>query len=192
MVNYTTNRYFAPLETFLPTNLALDSNDATNTDADEAAPLLSAAEQGESTALESAHAHIQRISTRTGLDPSTITPLAQFLQPHVFASYTAMKHWLRDDDDDDAAAAAFDSDDAPQYDEQDVKKAYANPAYTSATPVVWLARDEVGVSKYEVGENEGKGLKCTDAGAWVDGKGVVKWSVEDFEEVPIFKRGVGW
>ncbi|KAH9868681.1 hypothetical protein J1614_007753 [Plenodomus biglobosus] len=179
--NYTTNRYFAPLENFLPTDLALDSEDE---EADEQAPLLSAAEDGESTALDNANSHIQRISSRTGLKPSTIAPVAQFVQPHIYASYTAMKEWLRDGD--------FDQDGEPQYNEEDVKKAYANPAYTSATPIVWLAKDEVGVSANEVKDNEAKGVKCTDRGAWMDAEGKVRWSVDDFEEVPVFKRGIKW
>ncbi|CBX94780.1 similar to DUF221 domain-containing protein [Plenodomus lingam JN3] len=152
--------------------------------ADEQAPLLSAAEQGESMALEHADSHIQRLSSRTSLKPSTIAPLAHFAQPHVYASYTAMKAWLRDGD--------WDEDDEPQYTDDEVAKAYANPAYTSSTPVVWLARDEVGVSAHEVRENEEKGVRCSDRGAWLDGEGRVRWSVGDFGEVPVFKGGKGW
>ncbi|KAI8938029.1 hypothetical protein NX059_005703 [Plenodomus lindquistii] len=178
--NYTTNRYFAPLETFLPTDLALDPED---NDADEQAPLISAAEQGESTALNDADLHIQRLSSRTGLKASTIKPVARFAQPHIYASYTAMKSWLRDGD--------FDEDDEPNYKEEDLKKAYVNPVYTSGTPVVWIARDEVGVSANETKENEGKGIKSTDVGAWVE-DGTVKWSVEEWSEIPIFKPATKW
>jgi hypothetical protein len=176
--NYTTNRYFAPLEQYLPADLALESED------DEQAPLLSSAEEGESDALRTAESRIDRLSNRTHVPPHVVSPLARFLQPRIFASHTAMKAWLRDGD--------FDEDDEPEYSEDDLKKAYLNPAYTSKTPIVWLAKDSIGVSKNEVKENEEKGLKSSDQGAWVTGKGELKWSVEDFEEVPVFKKAIKW
>jgi hypothetical protein len=176
--NYTTNRWFAPLEQYLPFDLALESED------DEQAPLLSSAEEGEADTLRNTESSIQRLSSRTRVPSKVVTPIAQFLQPHIFASHTAMKAWLREGD--------FDADDAPEYSEEDVKKAYLHPAYTSKTPIVWLAKDNMGVSKNEAQENETEGIKCSDEGAWIDGKGNLKWSVYDFEEVPIFKKGTRW
>jgi hypothetical protein len=177
--NYTTNRYFAPLEQYLPADLAIESEDD-----DEQAPLLSSAEEGESDALHNAESRIDRVAERTRVPPKVVSPIARFLQPHVFASHTAMKAWLRDGD--------FDEDDEPEYSEEDVRKAYLNPAFTSETPVVWLAKDSIGVSKNEIGECEKAGLKATDQGAWITGDGNVKWSVDNFEEVPIFKKGIKW
>ena len=176
--NFTTNRYFAPLEQYLPADLALESED------DEQAPLLSSAEEGEADALRNTESNIQRLSSRARVPAKVISPIAQFLQPHIFASHTAMKAWLREGD--------FDMDDAPQYSEEDLKKAYLNPAYTSKTPVVWFARDDMGVSNNEMKENETAGIKCSDQGAWIDEKGELKWSVDDFEEVPVFKKGIRW
>jgi hypothetical protein len=174
----STNRWFAPLEQYLPFDLALESED------DEQAPLLSSAEEGEADTLRNTESSIQRLSSRTRVPSKVVTPIAQFLQPHIFASHTAMKAWLREGD--------FDADDAPEYSEEDVKKAYLHPAYTSKTPIVWLAKDNMGVSKNEAQENETEGIKCSDEGAWIDGKGNLKWSVYDFEEVPIFKKGTRW
>lgn len=176
--NYTTNRYFAPLEQYLPVDLALESEN------NEQAPLLTASEEGESDALRNTESNIERISNRTHVPKKVATPVAQFLQPHIFASHTAMKAWLREGD--------FDADDVPEYSEEEVKKAYLNPAYTSKTPVVWLARDNMGVSKNESQENQSAGIASSDQGAWIDEKGKLKWSVDDFEEVPIFKKGTRW
>lgn len=176
--NYTTNRYFSPMEQYLPADLALESED------DEQAPLLSSAEEGEADALRNTESNIQHLSTRSHVPSKVISPVAQFLQPHIFASHTAMRAWLRDGD--------IDLDDAPDYSEEDVKKAYLHPAYTSKTPVVWVARDGMGVSTNEVKENETEGIGCSDQGAWIDGEGRLKWSVDDFEEVPVFKRGIRW
>ncbi|RMZ72183.1 hyp1 [Pyrenophora seminiperda CCB06] len=176
--NYTMNRYLAPLEEFMPADLAPQSED------DEQAPLLSSAEEGDSDVLRRAEQRIDRVSERTHVPARVISPLARFLQPHVFASHAAMKQWLRDGD--------FDFDDEPQYKEEDMKKAYLNPAFTSKTPVIWLARDSIGVSKNEIGENEKVELKATDQGAWVTGDGKLKWSVDNFEEVPVFTQEAKW
>lgn len=175
--NYTTNRYFAPLEQYLPADLALESED------DEQSPLLSSAEEGESGAVQHAESRLSRISERTHVPKHVISPLARFLQPHVFASYTVMKNWIRDGDFDD---------EEPEYSEEDLKKAYLNPAFTSKTPLVWLAKDSIGVSKNEISECENVGLKASDGGAWVTSDGKVKWSVDSFEEIPIFKKDIKW
>lgn len=176
--NYTTNRWFAPLEDYLPVDLALESED------NEQAPLLTAAEEGESDALRNTESNIERISNRAHIPNKVATPVTEFLQPHIFANHTAMKAWLREGD--------FDADDVPEYTEEEMKKAYLNPAYTSKTPVVWLARDKMGVSKNETQENDSAGISSSDQGAYIDEKGNLKWSIDDFEEVPIFKKGTRW
>jgi hypothetical protein len=171
--NTTINRYLKPLEEFLPADLAMESEDDS-----EQAPLLSSAEQGE------APSHIHRLGQHVNMPDQVLDPIARFFQPHIFASHKAMRAWLRDGD--------FDEDDVPEYSEEDLKKAYLNPALTSSTPLIWLPRDEMGVSKVEVSENEHLDLKASDEGAWVDEKGTVKWNEQDFGEVPIFKKGVKW
>lgn len=177
LFNATTNRYFAPLEQFLPADLALESEE------DEQAPLLSSAEEGE--APQHTDSHIQRLGSHVRAPSQIVSPLARFFEPHVFASHKAMKAWLKE-------GGEFDEDDVPEYSEDDIKKAYLNPAFTSSTPVIWLARDGMGVSKTEVRENEKEGLKSSDEGAWIDEKGKLRWKAEDFAEVPIFKQGIKW
>jgi len=175
LFNVMTNRYFAPLEQFMPADLAPMSGD----NDDEATSLLNSAEEG------TGPSHIQHLASHARIPPKYTSPLARFFEPHIFASHRAMKAWLRND-------AEYDEDDVPQYSEEQVRKAYVNPAYTSKTPVVWIPRDRWGVSKAEVGKNEGEGLECSDEGAWVDEQGVVGWSVEEFEKVPIFKGTTKW
>lgn len=179
--NILTNRYFAPLEQYLPADLALDGS---SDEDDEEAPLLSSAEEGESDAMQREEARIHRVSNAVRVPPKVTGSLARFFEPHIFASHKAMKQWLRDGD--------YDEDDAPEYSDEDVRKAYLNPAYTSQTPVIWLAKDDMGVSRKEIQENEKKELKCSDEGAWIDKEGNLKWSVDDFEKVPIFKETKKW
>jgi hypothetical protein len=151
--NVLTNRHFAPLEQYLPADLALDGS---SDEEGEETPLLSSAEEGESAALQREESRIHRISNAVRVSPRLTGPLAQFFEPHIFASHSAMKQWLRDGD--------FDEDDVPEYSDDDIRKAYLNPAYTSQTPIIWLAKDDMGVSKNEVQENEKRELKCSEHG----------------------------
>ncbi|KAI1082420.1 DUF221-domain-containing protein [Whalleya microplaca] len=177
--NVLMNKYMAPLEKFMPTDLATSTARG-----EESTALLSSAEEGHAHGTS----HIQRLGERAHV-PSTVAqnivnPLARFFEPQVFASYDAMRSWLREGD-------FYDSEnDVPEYKAEDLEKAYLNPVLTSPTPLIWLARDEMGVSQNEVGENEEQGLRASDQGAWVDEKGKVRWSVEDFDQLPVWKEAV--
>ncbi|KAI1087992.1 DUF221-domain-containing protein [Rostrohypoxylon terebratum] len=178
LYNMLMNRYLAPLEKFLPTDLAsLSEGD------DESTPLLSSAEEGHA----QTNSRIQRLGQRAHVSPTVaqhvVDPIARFFEPQIFASHQAMRAWLQEDD-------SYDEEDVPAYTEEQLKKAYLNPALTSPTPVIWIARDSIGVSRNEIAENEQNGLKASDQGAWLDEKGRLKWSTEDFGEVPIWKQSI--
>lgn len=184
--NTIMNRYFTPLENFIPANLATESESETSSEdgsGSEQTPLLSSAEEGRALQQQSEDTHIHRIGTKAHIPSKFLDPLARFLQPQIFASHKAMRAWLEEGDFDD---------DVQEYKDEEVESAYLNPAFTSKTPVVWLARDGMGVSVEEVRECESGGLRATDRGAWVDEKGVVRWCSDDFAEVPVFKEGVKW
>ncbi|KAI1645199.1 DUF221-domain-containing protein [Daldinia loculata] len=179
LYNVLTNKYLAPLEQFLPADLAtLTERD------DESTPLLATAEEGQAHSTS----RIQRLGQQANV-PKTIAqrildPIAHFLEPQVFASYQAMRTWLQDGD------LSNGEENVPEYTEEQVQKAYLNPALTSPTPLIWIARDPMGVSQNEITENEKHGLKASDQGAWLNERGKLRWSVEEFEEVPIWKRDV--
>ncbi|KAJ8120359.1 hypothetical protein ONZ43_g2914 [Nemania bipapillata] len=167
------NRYISPLEKFLPADLVSSAKRD-----DERTPLLSsAAEEGR--------------SPRSALVPSpvakhVIKPTVRFFDPHAFTSYKFMKAWIRDEEDYDDMEAC----EAPEYTDEELKRAYLHPALTSQTPVIWLARDAMKASKNEVRENEECGLKVSDEGAWLDERRIVYWNVADFEKVPVWKKAV--
>ncbi|KAI1453716.1 DUF221-domain-containing protein [Annulohypoxylon moriforme] len=179
LYNMLMNKYLAPLEKFLPADLAsLSERD------DESTPLLSSAEEGQA----QTNSHIQRLGQRARVPPTiaqrVLDPIARFFEPQVFASHQAMRAWLQEGD------PYNNEEDVPVYTEEQLEKAYLNPALTSPTPVIWVARDPMGVSRNEVTENEQRGLKASDQGAWLDENGRLKWSTQDFGEVPIWKKGV--
>jgi hypothetical protein len=179
LCNSFMNKYLEPLEKFLPTELASNPDDASET-----TPLLSSAEEGQ------AQSHIQHLGERAHVTPEVarrvVDPMARFFEPHIFTTRRAMKVWLEND----KYSSMQDGGQAPSYSEDDLKTAYLNPAMTSSTPVVWLARDCAGASKSEIRENEKAELKATDQGAWLDDSGRLKWSVDNIDQVPIWKEKI--
>jgi hypothetical protein len=175
--NILLNKYFTPLETFLPADIESEVDDP-NADAGEETPLLSAstAEQGHA---HSAHEHIQSIQ-RLPRATKNYT-----LHPRLTTSHKAVRRWL-------TSSADFSALEIPTYTEQQLRTAYVNPALRSDRPLIWLPRDPVGVSRNEVRECEECGLEASDEGAWVDGKGRVRWEERDFAKVPISRGHTVW
>jgi len=172
LFNATTNRYFTPLEKFLPADLAAEEDS-------EGEPLLSNVEEGQT------ESHVYRLGSHTPIPPKYLSPLARFFEPRIFASHRAMRAWIHEGHE-------WDEDNVPKYNEEQLRKAYLDPAFASQTPVVWIPRDNDEVSKKVIGELERKDVECTDEGAWLDVKGKLQWSADDFGQVPVFKEGVRW
>lgn len=173
--NYLMNKYLKPLENNLPANLAFGQLER-----DEATPLLASAEEGLFSSLPSSDAH--RLFTRIS---QVFGPVARFFEPREFASLKATESWLREDAADYEVWAEETSRDS----EEQLSKAYQNPALTSSTSVVWIPRDEAGASKSEVAETEKVGLKATDHGAWLDRKRKLRWNQEDLRDIPLASSG---
>jgi hypothetical protein len=174
LYNALMNKYLAPLEKHLPADLAHE-----HARSDESRPLLAAAEEGR--VHDESPSQIQRLGQQAHVPQRIVDPLARFFEPHVFASYEAVKNWLSED----KQALRDLEDDEPEYSEDKLKNAYLNPALTSSTPVIWLPRDGIGASKNEIRENEDSGLKASDKAAWIDEKGRVCWDEQKIEEVPL-------
>lgn len=161
----TVNRYLSPLEQYIPADAQAEG--------DEGRPLLGA-EEGLTGDVQP-ESRIQHLGQ--GRVPGQVLgPVAEFLEPQVFASHQALKSWFQDPEED-----------APEYSDEEIRTAYLNPALTSKTPKLWLVQDEMGLSKHEIGENEAVGIPSTDEGAYLDEYNHIKWSVDDLTKVPIFK-----
>ncbi|KAL5427845.1 hypothetical protein PMIN04_001054 [Paraphaeosphaeria minitans] len=173
LFNVMTNNYFAPLEKFLPADLSAEEDG-------EAAPLLDDREVEEGVVT-----YVHRVVDSTPIPPSYLTSLARFFEPRRYASHRAMRAWLREDTE-------WDEEDVPHYSEDQLRKAYLDPAFTSQTPVVWVPRDEAKVSKRVVQDLVEKQVAASDEGAWIDKDGNLKWATDDFSKVPIFKPAVRW
>lgn len=167
--HFTVNKYLAPLEKFLPIEVL--------TDEDEESPLLGGDTDHQQTQIERSRVH----KLGSGRLPSILLdPLANLLEPRIFASQETLRPWLQDPEGE--------ADERISYSEEQMKNAYLNPAFTSKTPKIWLPRDEKGLSKSEVQANEKDGLSSTDEGAELSPSNTVLWNHDDFSTVPIFKQ----
>ncbi|KAH8809112.1 hypothetical protein F5884DRAFT_393902 [Xylogone sp. PMI_703] len=98
--------------------------------------------------------------------PNIIT---KFFKPHVYDSYHQLQklvvpHGLVDTDD--------------LYTEEVARDAYFPPSATSDAPLLWIPRDEAGVSRQEMSLT-GRVIPITDDGASLEGeKGKIVWDME--------------
>lgn len=64
------------------------------------------------------------------------------------------------------------------YSPEDERNAYFHPAISSPTPLIWVPRDDAGVSRQEV-RHTSKFTPATDDGAWLDEKNKIVMSQEE-------------
>ncbi|EXJ83617.1 hypothetical protein A1O1_07240 [Capronia coronata CBS 617.96] len=168
----TVNKYLSPLEHYMPVDVLSEEEEG-----DAERPLLAGGD-GEADVTEQSRVH----KLARGKVPTVLLdPLAAFLEPHVFASQEALRPWLQDPEGE--------YEEINSYSDEQIQKAYMNPAVASKTPVVWLPKDRKGLSKHEISENEKAGLSSTDDGAELTPANEIVWNCEDFTSVPIFKQG---
>lgn len=187
-----TNRYLKPLEDHFPHDLlAEDANRGESMDPEQQPLLSSAGTQQQHQDEDSAestnpheHSHIQRLGREARIPSRVLGPLAALFEPHVYASRTAMQQFLRN--------TAAEMDPPPQYSEDEVRNAYRNPSFLSSTPVVWLPRDQYGLSKGEIESLAKEEIEASDEGAWVDKKGKVDFEKQDLSALPVWKKGVAY
>ncbi|KAI5362890.1 Putative calcium-dependent channel, 7TM region phosphate [Septoria linicola] len=74
------------------------------------------------------------------------------------------------------------------YEQNVSENAFYNPAIASPTPLLWVPRDTLGVSKQEVAETS-KVIPITDEGAFLDEKNKIVWDAEDGRP-PIYEEKI--
>lgn len=168
-INLVLDRILHPLELYL----GVDSLQAAEV------PLL--AEEDGIPVDDEVALHMSAHNRRLGLDLLGKTPatrLSEFFDTFITSSREQIRGWLAKPDRED---------DSPEPTEDELAKAYENPAFTSKTPKLWLPKDRAGVSQDEIRQNEEAGIPTTLEGAEFDEKGRLQY-VQDFEKVPIWKR----
>ncbi|GAB7355588.1 hypothetical protein MBLNU459_g6056t1 [Dothideomycetes sp. NU459] len=119
------------------------------------------------------------------LPKPTANSILRFTESIVSAAREEIKSWLHD------TSAGVEEEELPSLSESDMDKAYTNPALTSNTPKLWLAKDDAGLIKHEIEESLAKAkIPATDDGAFLDVENKVQWEKDDFSKVPIYKTPV--
>lgn len=96
--------------------------------------------------------------------------LTKFLKPHIYADYATLRRLVPHD------VAGSVSNYSPEVE----RDAYLPPSVKSETPLLWIPRDEMGISKQEIAHTA-KVIPITDEGAALDEKGAVYWVAEKEE-----------
>lgn len=93
--------------------------------------------------------------------------ITKFLKPHIYSDYATLRrlvpHSLLDADS--------------MYDPTVAENAYYPPSVTSPTPLLWIPRDDVGISRQEV-SHTAKVIPITDEGCTLDAKNKLVWDSE--------------
>jgi calcium permeable stress-gated cation channel len=93
--------------------------------------------------------------------------ITKFFKPHIFADYATLRRLV--------PHGSWDIDNL--YDKATADNAYFPPSVTSETPLLWIPKDEAGVSTQEV-LHTSKVIPVTDDGCTLDEKNKLVWDAE--------------
>ena len=100
----------------------------------------------------------------------------KFLRPDIFTDYATLRRLVPKEIE-------------IRYEPETEDGAYFHPAITSGTPLLWIPRDPMGISRQEV-RDTGKVIPITDENARLDEKNKIVWDAEDgrppIYETPIY------
>lgn len=106
--------------------------------------------------------------------------LTKFLKPHVYCDYATMRRLV--------PRELTNSLVHDRYTEQIERDAYFNPSITAGVPLLWIPRDEMGVSRQEV-RDSGKVVPITDVGAHLNEKNKIVWDDKNARP-PIYEETI--
>lgn len=169
VVNLLLDRMLRPLELYLGVDIWQEQE-----------PLLAQEDgvpQNDEAALHAA-SHARRLGLKRLPDPMPRV-LSDFFDSIISKSRAQSESLLHD-------PSSREEDTSPMK-EDELKRAYLSPALTSKLPRLWIPKDEVGVSKQEIEQNEAAGIPTTDDAAEIDDNGKLNWD-HRFENVPVWSK----
>ena len=96
--------------------------------------------------------------------------LTKFLKPHIYADYATLRRLVPHD--------LVNPDNL--YNEEIESEAYYPPTVKKDTPLLWIPRDNLGISRQEVMDTP-RVIPITDEGAFMDDDGKVSWEAQNSE-----------
>lgn len=145
---------------------AAASNGEKSLEASSAAPAVSA----DPALLASEATGEKTVSTLPAAPHPKPNLLTKFLKPHIYADYATLRRLVPQDR----------SGATTTYTAEIERNAYMPPSVRSETPLLWIPRDEMGISRQEIAHTA-KVIPITDEGAALDAKGAVYWVAEKEE-----------
>ncbi|KAA8650426.1 putative DUF221 domain protein [Aspergillus tanneri] len=102
-----------------------------------------------------------------GTAPQDIKPnfLVKFFRPGKYSGYTQLRRWVPD------------AHNPITYSPEVESQAYFHPSISAQAPLLWIPRDEMGVSKQEV-RHTMRVIPITDEDAWLDEKNHIHWDMD--------------
>lgn len=153
------NQALTPLLTYLPKNLEAEEEALLSRErADNALPEGSTAQNG----VTDDSAERARATSTVETKPNLIT---KFLRPDKYASYAILRRLIPADLE------------IPTYTPEVERDAYFHPSITAQQPLLWVPRDDAGVSRQEV-RHTSRVNPITDEDAWLDKKNKIHWDTE--------------
>lgn len=101
--------------------------------------------------------------------------LKKFLRPDIFTDYATLRRLVPKDIE-------------IRYEPEVEENAYFHPAINSDTPLLWIPRDSLGISKQEI-QDTSRVIPITDEAAQLDEKNKIVWDAEDGRP-PIYQTPV--
>jgi hypothetical protein len=107
---------------------------------------------------------------------------AKFFHPEIYSDYRVLRATLVPQDD-----PSF----TPTFTPEMERHAYSNPAVSSRVPLLWIPRDEMGISRQECKHTgEVQGLAITDEGAGFEEGGKMVW--DESRVPPVHEDTIRW
>ncbi|KAL2803408.1 DUF221 domain protein [Aspergillus granulosus] len=183
--HFSLNQALDPLINYLPKNLeaeeeALLSREATfasngNGDEHNGITATDSAANGRASSVGNVDS-AEKGLTETGPVQPKVNFLTKYLRPDIYAGYEQLRRWVPSG----ANATTY----TPEVEEN----AYYHPCISAQAPLLWIPRDEMGISTQEV-RHTGRVIPITDEDAWLDEKNHIVWNI-DKGVPPIFEEKV--
>lgn len=116
--------------------------------------------------------------TPSAAPPPTGSFIMRFFLPSKYASYAHLKRKLE---------GSIFVQPVPMYAPEVARTAYFHPCIAKETPVVWIVRDQMGISEQEKRHSR-KILRVEDDGAWFDEKGKICWDSRILRNCVVWDR----
>lgn len=150
------NSAMAPLLHYLPKSLGAEEQRLLDAD--------NGVHDGNDVGGSAKEAHVTNGTHEVAAPHRKPSVLSKWLRPDIYCDYETMRRMVP-------------TNIAVQYDPLVEETAFFNPAITSATPLLWIPRDPMGISRQEV-QDTSKVIPITDDGAYLDEKNNVCWDAE--------------